>query len=83
MHVNVPLKEAIKISTIKECFNNFFAGTPEPKDPPIMLQANHFRIHYGDNPPFFMTLKMNNKFLNNCMLDTGVGANMMSLKVMQ
>jgi hypothetical protein len=58
-------------------------GTPEPKDPPIMLQANHFRIHYGYNPPFFMNLQMNNKYLNNCMLDTGAGANMMSLKVMQ
>jgi hypothetical protein len=83
MHVNVPLKEAIKIPTIKDRFNNFFAGTPEPEDPPIMLQANHFRIHYGDNPPFFMTLQMNDKYLNNCMLDTGAGANMMSLKVMQ
>jgi hypothetical protein len=83
IHVNVPLKEDIKIPTIKEHFNNFFAATPEPEDPPIMLQANHFRIHYGDNPPFFMTLKMNNKFLNNCMLDTGAGANMMYLKVMQ
>jgi len=30
-----------------------------------------------------MTLMMNNKYLNNCMLDTGAGANMMSLKVMQ
>jgi hypothetical protein len=48
-----------------------------------MLQANHFRIHYGENPPFFVTLMMNNKCLNNCMLDTGVGANMMSLKFMQ
>jgi hypothetical protein len=83
MHVNVPLKEAIKIPSIKEHFNNLFSGMTEPMDPPIMLQANHFRIHYGENPPFFMTLAMNNKYLNNCMLDTGVGANMMSLKVMQ
>jgi hypothetical protein len=74
MHVNVPLKEAIKTPSIKERFNNFFSGMAEPVDPPIMLQAN---------PPFFMTLAMNNKYLNNCMLDTGVGANMMSLKVMQ
>jgi hypothetical protein len=83
MNVSVPLREVIKIPTIKQRFNNFFVGTPEPEDPPIMLQANHFRIHYGDNPPFFMTLEMNNKYLNNCMLDTGAGANMMSLKVMQ
>ena len=30
-----------------------------------------------------MMLAMNDKKLNNCMLDTCVGANMMSLKVMQ
>jgi hypothetical protein len=83
MHVNVPLKEPIKIPSIKERFNNFFSGTAEPVDTPIMLQANHFRIHYAENPPFFMTLTMNNKYLNNCMLDTCVGANMMSLKFMQ
>ena len=30
-----------------------------------------------------MTLIMNNKSLNNCMLDTGVGANIIPFKVMQ
>jgi hypothetical protein len=44
MHVNVPLKEAIKIPSIKECFDTFFSRTAEPMDPPIMLQADHFRI---------------------------------------
>jgi hypothetical protein len=83
MHVNVPLKEAIKILSIKERFDTFFLGSGEPMDPPIMLQDDHFRVQYGENLPFFMTLTMNNKYLNNCMLDTGVGANMMSLKVMQ
>jgi hypothetical protein len=83
MHVNVPLREAIKIPSIKERFDTFFLGSDEPMDPPIMLQADHFRVQYGENPPFFMTLMMNNKSLNNCMLDTGAGANMMSLKVMR
>jgi hypothetical protein len=82
MHVNVPLREAIKIPSIKERFDTFFSGSDEPMDPPIMLQVDHFRVQYGENPPFFMTLTMNDKNLNNCMLDTGVGANMMSLKVM-
>jgi hypothetical protein len=82
MHVNVPLREAIKIPSIKELFDTFFLGSNEPMDPPIMLQADHFRVQYGENPPFFMTLAMNDKILNNCMLDTCVGANMMSLKVM-
>ena len=30
-----------------------------------------------------MILLVNNKCLNNCMLDSGAGANMMSLKVME
>ena len=83
MHVNVLLREEIKIPSIKECFDTFFLGSGEPMDPPIMLQDDHFRVQYGEDPPFFMTLTMNNKYLNNCMLYTGAGANMMSLKVMQ
>jgi hypothetical protein len=44
MHVKVPLKEQIKIPSIKERFNTLFSGTTEPMDPPIMLQDDHFRI---------------------------------------
>jgi hypothetical protein len=83
MHVTIPLKEVIKVPSIKERFDKFFKGSDGPMDPPIMLQADHFRVQYDEHPPFFMTLLMNNKSLNNCMLDSGVGANMMSLKVMQ
>jgi hypothetical protein len=79
----IPLKEVIKVPSVKERFDNFFQGSDGPMDPPIMLQANHFRVQYDEHPPFFMTLLMNNKSLNNCMLDTGAGANMMSFKVMQ
>jgi hypothetical protein len=83
MHVTIPLREVIKVPSVKERFDNFFQGSDGPMDPPIMLQADHFRVQYGENPPFFMTLVMNNKSLNNCMLDTGAGANIMSFKVMQ
>jgi hypothetical protein len=83
MHVTIPLKEVIKVTSVKNRFENFFQGSNGPMDPPIMLQANHFRVQYDEHPPFFMNLIMNNKSLNNCMLDTGVGANMMSLKVME
>jgi hypothetical protein len=37
MHVNVPLREEIKIPSIKEHFDTFFLGSYEPMDPPIML----------------------------------------------
>jgi hypothetical protein len=83
MHVTIPLREVIKVPSIKERFDNFFKGSDGPMDPPIMLQDDHFRVQYDEHPPFFMTLVMNNKCLNNCMLDSGVGANMMSLKVMK
>jgi hypothetical protein len=49
----------------------------------LCLQAEHFRVKYDGHPPFFMTLLINNKCINNCMLDSGAGANMMSLKVME
>jgi hypothetical protein len=83
MHVTIPLREVIKVPSVKERFDNFFKGSDGPMDPPIMLQVDHFRVQYDEHPPFFMTLLMNNKSLNNCMLDSGAGANMMSLKVMQ
>jgi hypothetical protein len=83
MHVTIPLKEFIKVPSIKERFDKFFKGSDGPMDPLIMFQDDHFRVQYGEHPPFFMTVLMKNKSLNNCMLDSGVGANMMSLKVMQ
>jgi hypothetical protein len=83
MHVTIPLREVIKVPSVRERFDSFFKGSDRPMDPPIMLQADHFRVQYDEHPPFFMTLLMNNKSLNNCMLDSGVGANMMSLKDMQ
>jgi hypothetical protein len=83
MHVTIPLREVIKVPSVKEQFDNFFKGLDGPIDPPIMLQADHFRVQYDEHPPFFMTLIMNNKSLNNCMLDSGAGANVMSLKVIQ
>jgi hypothetical protein len=68
---------------VKERLEFFFKGYDGPIDPPIILQAYHSRVQYDGNPPFFMTLLINRKLLNNCMLDSGVGANMMPLKVME
>jgi hypothetical protein len=83
INVHVPLKEIIKIPSMKSRVEKFFKVQGEPVDPPIMLQANHFRPQYDEHPPFFISLQVNNKLLNNCMLDSGVGASIMSLKVMR
>ena len=55
-HVTIPLKEVIKVPFVKEQFDNLFQGSDGPMDPPIMLKADHFRVQYDENPPFFMTL---------------------------
>ena len=83
MHVTIPLREVIKVPSVKERFEFFFKVLDEPMDPPIMLQENHFRVQYDGHLPFFMTLLVNNKCLNNCMLDSRACANMMSLRVME
>jgi hypothetical protein len=83
MHVTIHLREVIKVPFVKERFDHFFKGSYGPMDPPIMLQDNHFKVQYDGHPHFFMTLLINNKCLNNCMLDSGASANMMSLKVME
>jgi hypothetical protein len=83
INVLVPLTEIIKIPSMKIKVEKLFKVQGEPVDPPIMLQANHFRPQYDEHPPFFISLQMNNKLLNNCMLDSGAGENIMSLKVMR
>jgi hypothetical protein len=83
IHVTIPLREVIKVPSVKERFDNFFQTLDGPMDPPIMLHADHFRVQYGEKPPFFMTLVMKNKSLNNCMLDIGAGANIIPFKVMK
>lgn len=83
MNVTIPLREIIKVPSMKNKFERFFKVQDKPIDPPIMIQADHFRVQYDDLPPFFMSMKVNNKRLNNCMLDSGVGANRISLKLMK
>jgi hypothetical protein len=83
MHTTIPLREVIKVPSMKERFEKKFDISYDPMDPPIMLHPDHFKVQYDGNAPFFMTLLVNKKCLNNCMLDSGEGANMMSLKVME
>ena len=44
MHGTIPLREVMKVPSIKERFNFFFKVSDEPMDPPIMLQEDHFRV---------------------------------------
>jgi hypothetical protein len=44
MHITIPLREVIKVPSLKERFDNLFKGSYGPMDPPIMLQYDHFRV---------------------------------------
>jgi hypothetical protein len=79
MHVTIPLREFIKVPSVKERFKFFLKSSDEPIDPPIMLQADHFMVQYDGHLLFFVTLLINNK----CMLDSWAGDNTISLKVME
>jgi hypothetical protein len=83
VNIHVPLIEIIKIPSMRNKVEIFLKVQGEPRDPPILLQANHLRRTNEDYPPFFITLEVNNMWLNNCMLDSGASTNVMTLKVMK
>jgi hypothetical protein len=62
VHLTIPLREVIKVPSVKERFEIFFKGLDGPIDPPIMIQVNHFRVQYDGHPTFFMTLLINKVF---------------------
>jgi hypothetical protein len=55
----------------------------EKEDSPIMLNTMYLDRPRDKNPPFYLSLGMNGLHLNNCMLDSGASANVISLKVMK
>jgi hypothetical protein len=55
----------------------------EKEDPPIILNTMYLDRPRDKYPPFYNSLGMNGLRLNNCMLDSGASANVVSLKVMQ
>jgi hypothetical protein len=57
MSVTIPLKEIIKVPSMKNRFERFFKVHDEPVDPPIMLQEDHFRVQYDGHPPFLCHYK--------------------------
>jgi hypothetical protein len=75
--------EMIKIPSMRNKVERFLRVQGELGDPPILIQANHCRRYCEENPPFFISLELNNKWLHNCMMDSGASANVMTLRVMR
>jgi hypothetical protein len=83
INVHVPLTKIIKVPSMRSKVEKFFRLQGKHVDPHVMLQDNHFKQHYDEHPPFYISLHMNNNCLKKCMLHSGVGANVMALKVMK
>jgi hypothetical protein len=49
----------------------------------MILNTMYLGWKNDPNPPFYLSLGMNNLILQNCMLDSGASTNVMSLKVMK
>jgi len=79
----IPLMKIINIPLMRRKVENSYKVQREPKEPHVMLQDNHFKLHYDEHLPLYISLQMNNKCLNNCMLDSRASANVMALKVMR
>jgi hypothetical protein len=60
----------------------FLSIQDESVDPIVVSQAIHYDRKNHEYAPFFISLVVNDLLLHNCMLDFGVSANVMSLKVM-
>jgi hypothetical protein len=71
VNIPIPLTKIIKIPSMRNKVERFLRVQGEPRDPPILLQANHFRRTNEEYPPFFISLVLNDMWLHNCMLDFG------------
>jgi hypothetical protein len=55
----------------------------EKEDPHIILNTMYLNRQRENNPPFYLSLDIKGLCLNNCMLDFGALANVMSFEVME
>ena len=87
--ISVPLLVLLKYPAYKESFKSLLQPplTPdsvnlEDEHPTIYL-GSHVQDQNDDNSPhFYLSLSIHDKFLHNCLLDSGASHNLMPKKVM-
>jgi hypothetical protein len=83
MNMTVPVTEMCKIPSVRREVLKLLKVPVEAEDPPIILNTMYLGWKNDPNPPFYLSLGMDNLVLQNCMLDSGASTNVMSLKVMK
>jgi len=83
LNIIVLVIEMCKIPSVRKEVLKLLKVPTEKEDPPIILNTVYLDRQKDNNPPFYLSLGINGLHLNNCMLDSGASANVMSLKVME
>jgi hypothetical protein len=83
LNMTVSVTKICKIPYARRAVLKLLQVPTEKEDPPIILNAMYLDWKKDNNPPFYLSLGRNGLRLNNCMLDSGASANVMSLKVME
>jgi hypothetical protein len=67
--MTVPLTEMCNIASVKREILKILEVPTKKEDPPIMLNTMYLDRPRDKNPPFYLSLGVNDLRLNNCMLD--------------
>jgi hypothetical protein len=78
LNMMVPVTEMCKIHSVKREILKILQVPSKKEDPPIMLNTMYLDRPRDKNPPFYLSLGMNDLLLNNCMLDSRDSANIIS-----
>jgi hypothetical protein len=91
--VLVPVSDLLKIPSQKEnilkvinvpndkvVIKNQEKEKEHPEDPPVVLTSRDRTKE--ENPPFFMSLEINDQWLHNCMYDSGASSNIITKGIM-
>jgi hypothetical protein len=83
LNMTVPVTKMRKIPFVKREILKILQVPSEKEDPPIMLNTMYLDRPRDKNPPFYLSLGVNDLRLNNCMLVSGASTNVISLKVIK
>ena len=83
LNMTVLVTKMCKIPSMKREVLKILQVPTEKEGPPIILNTMYLDQPRDKYPPFYNSLGMNGLRLNNCMLDSGVSTNIISLTVMK
>jgi hypothetical protein len=75
LNMMVLVMEMSKIPSVKREILKILQVSSWKEDPPIMLSVMYLDQKRDKKPPFYLSLRVHDLCLNNCMLDSGASVN--------